>query len=71
MNAEEIRRATTRSPATFKIAPILTVLGLAIVITAFVIGIVLALTSGDYYAYDKASRDAGGAPSACQHSIIS
>ncbi|MEE9325439.1 MAG: hypothetical protein V3U90_07840 [Dehalococcoidia bacterium] len=64
MNAEEIRRATARSPALFKIAPMFTMLGLGVIMAAFIIGIVLAVTAGDYYAYDKVTRDTAGAGSA-------
>ena len=63
MNAEEIRQATARSPALFKIAPMFTMLGLGVIMAAFIIGIVLAVTAGDYYAYDKATRDGAAAGS--------
>ncbi|MEE9199655.1 MAG: hypothetical protein V3U26_07680, partial [Dehalococcoidia bacterium] len=63
MNADEIRRAVDRSDGRFKAGPMLAMLGMAIVMTAFIIGIVLALTAGDYYAYDKVTRDAAGSGS--------
>ena len=43
--------------------PLFTMLGLAIVVTSLVIGATVGVTSGDYYAYDKATQDAAVAGS--------
>ena len=61
MEADEIQRAASRSSVRFRVGPMFAMLGMAMVITALIIGIVVAVTAGDYFAYDKATRDAAGA----------
>lgn len=60
MDIEEIRHAINRSPLTFKIAPLFTLLGVAIIVTALILGVIVGVTAADYYGADKASRDAAG-----------
>ena len=42
---------------------LLLLLGIGIIMAAFVVGLVLSFISGDYYAESKATRDAAGAGS--------
>ena len=58
MDIEEIRQAINRSPLTFKIAPLFTVLGVAIIVTALILGVIVGVAAADYFGADKASRDA-------------
>lgn len=63
MTADEIRQDVARTPALFRIAPMFTMIGMAIIVTSLIIGAAIGVTSGDYYESDKATRDAAPAGS--------
>ncbi len=57
MNADEIRQAAQRSSFRVRAGPILAMMGMAMVVTTLIIGVVIAVTAADYYALDKVTRD--------------
>ena len=60
MNADEIRQAAQRSDFRSKAGPLLAMMGMAMVVTTLIIGVVIAVTAADYYSLDKVTRDAAG-----------